>query len=255
MYNLLIVEDESLVRRGIKTLVDYKALEIDEIYEAENGEMALKIFEKESIQLVFADINMPKMNGLDFAKKIKDIDSNVKIALITGYDYFEYALTALKIGVDDYILKPLSKDDITELLIKLIEKRKEADGISSIKKSADKLAHNFSVEENSFKKIVMDEINKNIHNTDFSLTALSDIAGYNTAYLSTLFKKSFGMNFRDYLLDTRLERAKILLLSTNMKNYEISQSVGIEDSNYFSACFKRKFGVTISEFRSSRGML
>ncbi len=255
MYHLLIVEDESLVRRGIKTLVDYSALEIDEIYEAENGEAALKIFETKKIHLVFADINMPKMNGLDFAKKLKEKDPNVKIALITGYDYFEYVLSALKIGVDDYILKPISKDDITELLIKLIEKRKQADGISFLKESANKLTAHSADEEDSLKKVITDEIHKNIDNAAFSLSALAAIAGYNSAYFSTLFKKMFGMNFRDYLLETRLEQAKILLLSTNLKSYEIAQSVGIEDSNYFSACFKRKFGMTISEFRACRGIL
>ncbi|MGL5259374.1 MAG: response regulator transcription factor [Lachnospiraceae bacterium] len=255
MYNLLIVEDENLVRRGIKTLVDYKTLGINEIFEAENGKIALELFEKETIHLIFADINMPKMNGLDFSKKVKELDPTVKIALITGYDYFEYALTALKIGIDDYILKPISKDDVTELLIKLIEKRKEADGISSIQKSAELLTQNSSIEEVGFKKTVIDEIRKNINNTTFSLSTLADLTGYNTTYLSTLFKKNFGMNFRDYLLDTRLEHAKILLLSSSMKNYEISQAIGIEDANYFSACFKRKFGVTVSEFRSLRGMI
>lgn len=255
MYNLLIADDENIVRRGIKTLVDYQALEIGEIFEAEHGEAALKCIQSNDVHLVFADINMPKMNGLDFAKKAKEIDSNIKIALITGYDYFDYALTALKIGVDDYILKPVSKDDVTELLIKLIEKRKIADGLSSLKESADKLVGLSDTSEDSLKKMLVDEINNNIPNSAFSLSTLATSAGYNGAYLSTLFKKSFGLNFRDYLLDVRLERAKILLLSTQMKSYEIAAAIGIDDANYFSACFKRKFGVTISDFRSMGGRI
>ena len=255
MYNLLIADDESIVRRGIKTLVDYRSLEIGEIFEAENGEAALKCVESGKIHIVFADINMPHMNGLDFAKKAKEFDSNIKISLITGYDYFDYVLTALKIGVDDYILKPVSKDDVTELLIKLIEKRKEADGLCSIKESADRLAGLSDTAVDSLKIMLVSEINKNIENPSFSLSELAAAAGYNAAYLSTLFKKSFGLNFREYLLDIRLERAKILLLSTQMKSYEIAQAIGIEDANYFSACFKRKFGVTISEFRSAGGRL
>lgn len=253
IYNLLIVDDENIVLRGIKTLVDYKSLGIGEVFEAENGEAALKFIECKAVHIVFADINMPKMNGLDFAVKAKEIDNSIKIALITGYDYFDYVLRALKIGIDDYILKPVSKDDVTELLIKLIEKRRISDGLSSLKESSDKLLGLIDIVDDSLKKMLASEINSNIENSTFCLSELAAKAGYNAAYLSTLFKKSFGINFRDYLLNVRLERAKILLLSTLMKSYEISQAVGIEDANYFSACFKRQFGVTISEFRATGG--
>jgi two-component system response regulator YesN len=254
MYNLLIADDESIVRRGIKTLVDYTALGIGDVFEAENGDAALEIVKGGNIHIVFADINMPRMNGLDFAKKAKEFDSTVKIALITGYDYFDYVLTALKIGVDDYMLKPVSRDDVTELLIKLIEKRKLADGLASVLKSADRIAEmsGFS-DDDGLKKTLIEKIEANIPNPGFCLSALAEQIGYNAAYLSTLFKKYFGANFRDYLLDMRLERAKILLLSTQMKNYEVAAAIGIEDANYFSTCFKRKYGTTISEYRRTGG--
>lgn len=82
---------------------------------------------------------------------------------------------------------------------------------------------------------------------------LAEELGYSVSYLSTLFKKYFGGNFRDYLLDVRLERAKILLLSTEMKNYEVAAAVGIEDPNYFSVCFRRKYKTTPREFRTEAG--
>jgi two-component system response regulator YesN len=69
-----------------------------------------------------ADINMPKINGLEFTAACKSIKPDVKICIVTGYDYFDYAQTALKLGVDDYILKPASKKDISEALGKLILK-------------------------------------------------------------------------------------------------------------------------------------
>ncbi len=254
MYNLLIADDESIVRRGIKTLVDYSALEIGEVFEAENGEAALEIVKHGSVHIVFADINMPRLNGLDFARKAREVDGSIKIALITGYDYFDYVLTALKIGVDDYMLKPVSKDDVTELLIKLVEKRKAADGLATVLKSADKIAglSGFTDDE-GLKKTLGSAIEKNIQNPAFSLSMLAEEIGYNAAYLSTLFKKYFGMNFRDYLLDMRLERVKILLLSSQMKSYEIASAIGMDDANYLSTCFKRKYGVTVSEFRRTGG--
>ena len=98
-----------------------------------------------------------------------------------------------------------------------------------------------------------DVLEQHLADPGFSLGAMAEQLGYSLSYLSTLFKKTFGENFRDYLLDLRLERAKILLLSTEMKNYEISAAVGIEDPNYFSVCFRRKFQKTPKEFRMGAG--
>ncbi len=255
MYNLLLADDESIVRRGIKTLVDYAALGIGKVFEAENGEQALEIVKTGGVHIVFADINMPRMNGLEFARKARELDGALKIALITGYDYFDYVLTALKLGVDDYILKPVSKDDVTELLIKLVDKRKAEDGLKTVIASADKLAGLASADDDSVKHTLAAAIEQNLQNPAFCLSGLAEEIGYNAAYLSTLFKKLFGANFRDYLLDMRLEKAKILLLSTQMKNYEVAAAIGIDDPNYLSALFKRKFGTTASEFRKSGGRL
>ncbi len=254
MYNLLLADDESIVRRGIKTLVDYAALGIAEIFEAENGEAALEIVKKETVHIVFADINMPRMNGLEFAKQAKAVEPALKIALITGYDYFDYALAALRLGVDDYMLKPVSRDDVTELLIKLVDKRKAEDGLQSVLQSADRITGlTGAADDDSLKQTLLARIESNIQNPAFCLSGLAADIGYNAAYLSTLFKKLFGANFRDYLLDLRLEKAKILLLSTPMKSYEVAAEIGIDDPNYLSALFKRKFGATVSQFRSTGG--
>ena len=75
--------------------------------------------------LVLLDINIPFKDGLTLAQEMKELKNDVKIAIISGYDYFEYAQKALKIGVEDYILKPVSKSDINEIISKLIYKLEE----------------------------------------------------------------------------------------------------------------------------------
>lgn len=218
--------------------------------EASDGKAALEIFKTELPDLILADINMPKLNGLEFASICKTIKPDVKICLVTGYDYFDYAVTALKLGVDDYILKPASKKDIGEALGKLINKisnEKNADELNSI---VSGLKNKPVLEDDyGYKAKIQNAIEDNIGNPALSLTLLSEKMALSFGYLGSLFKKLFGIPFQDYVLAERMERAKILLLSTDMKNYEIAEAVGFEDPNYFSTAFKKKYGVSPNRYK------
>jgi two-component system response regulator YesN len=86
---------------------------------------------------------------------------------------------------------------------------------------------------------------------DFSLGVLADEMGLSTGYLSGLFKKLFGAPFQDYLIAQRMERGKLLLLTTHLKNYEIAEKIGFEDPNYFSTRFKKEFGQTPSQYKQT----
>ena len=85
MYDLLVVDDESIIRRGIRALIDFEGLGIGECLEAENGEEAVKLMESRRIDLILADINMPRMNGLEFCRRGEGGKPHVENGLITGY--------------------------------------------------------------------------------------------------------------------------------------------------------------------------
>ncbi|MBO0589435.1 response regulator [Sporosarcina sp. E16_8] len=250
MYTLLVVDDEPIIIKGIRSFVDFEALSISAVYEASNGEMALEVFKEHLPDLVLADINMPKMNGLDFAIASKAIKPDVKIALVTGYDYFDYALTALKNGIDDYVLKPVSRKDIQETLKKLIDKLKNDQSNQEVSRLVkDIISTSISSEDTGYKSKIQNELTLNISNIEFSLTYLAKQMSLSTSYLSTLFKSLYGTTFQDHMLSIRLDRAKILLLSTEMKVYEIAAAVGFDDPNYFSATFKRRFRFSPNQFK------
>lgn len=254
MYTLLVVDDERMIRRGIRALIDFQGLGIGACLEAENGEQAVEIMEQEHVDLILADINMPRMDGLEFCQWAKARDPSVKIAILTGYDYLDYAIRAIKVGVDDYALKPFSRDDVQALLFRLVEKKKETDSFATVRQAVSKLALDAGTEgEGSARAQMAELLEAHLADPDFSLAAMADQLGYSVSYQSTLFKKCFGENFRDYLLNLRLERAKILLLSTQMKHYEVAAAVGIDDPNYFSVCFRRKYRKTPREFRAEAG--
>ena len=244
MYKLMIADDEPLIRRGIKQLIDLSSLQIGEIHEASTGEEALKVFEEFKPEIVLMDINMPKIDGLSVAKKIKSINPDTKIAIITGYNYFDYAQTAIKIGVEDYILKPVTKSEIEALLVKVVSKLNEE------KRQRELLA--LASEEDSssgtqhFEKLILEQLT----NPNLALGELAKQLGFSTNYLSLLIKKELGMSFQEYVTQQRIQRAKRLLLSTDMKIYEVALAVGIEDMNYFSYRFKSIVGVSPKSFRS-----
>lgn len=127
MKTLLIVEDEKMIRQGIKTMVQRSDVPVDVIMECNNGLMALEILKNQEVDAMFTDIRMPKMDGIELVTAIQDLPRKPLVAVISGYDDFTYAVEMLRLGVKEYILKPVDREKVTEVLEKLeeeIQKRK-----------------------------------------------------------------------------------------------------------------------------------
>lgn len=246
MYKLLIADDESIIRRGIKQLVNTENLKINEVLEAKDGQEALTMAKTYQPDIILMDINMPKLDGLSAAKAIKDFNADIYIVMLTGYDYFEYTQTAIRAKLDDYILKPVSKKDIEFILKNAIEKITYLRKIKIINELRNHDELNI-IEDN---KHIKDYIENNIFNYQLSLNKMADDLKYNSNYLSILIKQIYGMTFQDYINKRRMEQAKILLLSTDLKNYDIASRIGIEDVNYFNSKFKKYYNITPKNFKA-----
>lgn len=121
MFKVLLVDDEEEVRQGIRDKIDWAKFNFSVIGEAENGREALNFFDEVIPDIVITDINMPFMDGLELTAEIKENYPIVKVVILTGFDDFKFAQTAIKYGVYDYILKPVLPKDINDLLLKLQE--------------------------------------------------------------------------------------------------------------------------------------
>lgn len=121
MFTVFIVEDEQLIREGMLKLVEWHQLGFEVIGQAADGELAWPMIQELQPDIVITDIRMPFMDGLSLSRIIKQHYPNTKIIILSGYDEFEYAQKALNIGVDHYVLKPITKSQLTELLVKIRE--------------------------------------------------------------------------------------------------------------------------------------
>ncbi len=122
MYWILIVDDEYMIRKGLKYSIKWEELGFKVASEAVSAEEALKMLENMNIDVVLTDIKMPGKNGLDLISIIKKQFPHIKTVIISGFDDFNYSITAMKLEVHDYILKPINKNNIISTFSSLKEK-------------------------------------------------------------------------------------------------------------------------------------
>lgn len=117
MINVLIVDDEPFIRQGLVLLIDWNALGFQICGQASNGIQALECMEKVQPDLIISDIKMPEMDGLQLAKVLYEkYDGEMKLVLLSGFYEFKYAKQAIRYKVNDYILKPIVKDELLQVL-------------------------------------------------------------------------------------------------------------------------------------------
>lgn len=230
MIKILIVDDEPLHRQTLQETIE-SAVHVDLITCAENGQIAIDQAVKVQPQLIFMDIEMPVMNGIDASAIIKKQLPSCRIVFLTAYDRFEYAVGALRAGGEEYLLKPCRQDEI----------------ISCLKQTFGELES--APSENDPFHDAVEVYVRHHHMEDISMKSVSHSLGLSPFYFSRLFKTSFQCSFPEYLTSYRMQRAADILCGTDIPIRCVGEMVGYSDSNYFSKVFKRTLGATPSAFR------
>lgn len=243
MNKVLLVEDEQVIRQGLKRLMEEVIGGWKVIGEADNGQAALELLKGVTPDLIVTDIRMDGMNGIELIQKIRSRLHNVDIIIISGHADFEYAQKAIKYGVSDYILKPVDRVELALILEQLKRRRSDSTDQSDIQSVEDNTGRNII---RQVKQLVISQLDQ-----DISLQSIAEQVHLNHQYLSTLFKTETGQNFSEFVTQSRMERAKELLKTTNMKVYEIASLSGYLSSKHFMAVFKQIVGVTPTEYREN----
>src|SRR5512134_502288 len=140
-YKVFFVEDEAITREGIRDNVDWQASGFEFCGEASDGEMALPLLRAAQPDVLITDIKMPFMDGLQLSKIMRERMPWVKIIILSGHDEFEYAQQAIKLGVTDYLLKPITVQDLQnalqKLTVQLDQEKKEREDLRKLQEQAE----------------------------------------------------------------------------------------------------------------------
>jgi len=238
---LLMIDDEPTSFEIVKVTIDWKQFGIVPEY-AESATKAMEIIKNDMPDIVLTDIMMPGMDGFELIEWIKENSFNCEILILTAYGTFEYARKALDYGVTGFLLKPIDEAELMKLLNK---------AIYNISLNLKAVSHSGVSNYSMPIKSACEFINKNFQE-DINLNKISNYVALSKNYFCNLFKKETGITVWDYLIRTRMEKAKELLLETALKTYDISEAVGYDDPSYFGRLFKKYSGCTPVEFRDNK---
>ncbi|MBN1560199.1 response regulator [candidate division KSB1 bacterium] len=246
---VLIVEDNRDVRYYIRDLLS----DGYNIREAEDGLHGLEAAIRKMPDLIISDVMMPEMDGYELCKRIKTDErtSHIPVILLTARAAEADKLVGLETGADDYIVKPFSAQELYIRVKNLIMQRRKLREKFSRKLSVDPSEVTVTSIDTQFLKRAIELVEEHMAQPDFGSDYLARHIGLSRMQLFRKIKALTDLSTSQFVLVIRLKRAAQLLKEKAGTVTEIAYQVGFQNPSYFSACFRRQFGVLPSEYLSS----
>ena len=238
---IMIVEDEQRARRGLRNLITTISDEYEIVAEASDGKQALELIHILKPEIVFTDLKMPYMDGLSLIRAVHAMEISTQFVIISAYEEFDVARQAISLEVQDYLIKPVTYEDVEELLVRLSKKEKLylEDGIKDLQKKYPG-AHPLVIK-------ALNIIEKS-YSAKISQKDLAEDLGMTQEYFCYLFNKEIGVTSSKFLKHYRIEVAKGLLVNKGIPKEEVPYHVGFSDPKYFSKVFREVEGISAAEF-------
>ena len=248
MFKVVVIDDEVLVRHGIVLETDWNSLGCIVVAEAGNGLEGIEAVHKYRPDLLICDIRMPKMDGIEMLKKLREEGSDISVIFLTAYGEFEYAQSACKLLASDYLLKPFQDGELESAVLRVTEHIREKQGRRREKEETAPLILS-SGDKSKYVMAAVDYISAHYGDPELCVAEIAEHLGISEGHLSHTFKRETDYTVAAYITRVRMRTAMKLLNDCRNKVYEVAEQVGYRDVAHFSSSFKRIVGVTPSEYQ------
>ena len=246
MYNVIICEDEDIIRKGLIFSFDFHSLNLKVAADFDNPVSCLEYLESNSIDIIITDIKMPLMSGLEMISKIEN-KKKYEFIILSGHSDFEYAKKAITYGVTEYLVKPLDHQLLEVSLKKAIANLNDKNLLNNAKSQIKDLSDVYTDIQNEdplFQSII-----KYIKDNYMHKIVLDDIANELNYSVSSIKNK---LKENDLTFNTTLNRYRIyksihLMKLNELPIYRIAKMVGFSDYKYFCTKFKKYTGYSVTE--------
>ncbi|WP_163540055.1 response regulator [Gracilibacillus sp. YIM 98692] len=252
MLKTVIFDDAPIVTKGLQEMIDWSKHGMEIVGTATDGTSALQMMKEKHPDIMLTDIRMPGLDGLELIEYVMDIAPKTICVVFTGFKEYDYVKKALKLGVIDYLEKPITIEKMEESITKILNKIEEEKRYHEVEEAQmdDHDSLTSITKLNSHHPSINQAVEFIYHNYDKPIT-LKEVAEHvdmNATYFSHLFKEEVGLSYIKYVTEVRMEKAKDMLRKGE-KVTEVSEKVGYYTYRHFSDVFKKKVGMSPGQYK------
>lgn len=252
MFKVVIIDDEPIIVEGLSRVLRWADYQCQLAGTASNGREGLELIRKVHPDIIFTDIAMPGMDGLQMIAALRSELPRTQITILTGYRDFDFAQTAIKLGVCRYLLKPSKLAELEEAVTTMTAQLSESEEGAPDQEEPQQ-DDNVPEPNGSAGSFIVHNAMKylNEHYAEkITLTELADKMYVSQWHLSKLLNKQMQKSFSDLLNEIRIREAKKLLKDPSLHVGDVAEKVGFLDLAHFSRVFKKYTGISANEYRN-----
>lgn len=257
MNKVLIVEDEMTIRKGLSFLIDWSSLNCSVTGMCADGHDGLAFIQAHQPDLVITDVRMPLLDGIKMLEQAVGTYPFEAI-IISGYEDFEYAKQAIRLGVSDYILKPIDHAELAQAVAHALQRLRQKKALSQGNEVLAAVlldADFFSPRPDNAPQNLMDAAVAYIaenYMRPIQTADLCDVLGVSKTTLNQKFKEASGHTVNSFINRYRMTKALALMQQGNLRISEIAEAVGYRDYKYFFEVFRKYMGCSPTDFMQTR---
>ncbi|MDD3338010.1 MAG: response regulator [Lachnospiraceae bacterium] len=244
-YTVIVAEDEELLLDNLVKKIHAADLGFEVVATAQTGHQAYELVKEYTPDLLITDIQMPVMNGIDLLEKVREKFPLMRFVIVSGFSDFDYARSAIRLQVTEYLLKPIDSEDLHSVLQNIKNKfQAEQSEIENI--------FNPEMARQSSEQVAakLKDYLLNNYALDINLNLIANNMHYSPSYLTKIFLQQYDTTPSKFLIAMRMQKAQQLLAhNQDLSIRQVGEAVGYHEQGYFSRVFKKQTGLSPFDYR------